>query len=103
MLPSCTPHPQRKNFDFSTIKNSDLCWNDFTHAQLLNIRILVEFCISGIHCANSFNSCELNSTLAILPILSISMRLPDGDKSMLHSSEASDGDIAKISSLRIYI
>ena len=60
---------------------------------------LVEFCISGIHCANSFkylpNSCELNSTLAILPILCISTRLPDGGKSMLHSSEESDGDIAK--------
>ena len=41
-------------FSVKILPISDLCWNGFTHAQLLNIRILVEFCISGIHCSNSF-------------------------------------------------
>ena len=49
---------------------------------LIVIRILVEFCISGIHSSNSFKYlpiAELNPTLAILPILCILMRLPNGD------------------------
>ena len=70
-------------FNVKILPNSDLCWNGFTHAQLLNIRILVEFCISGIQCPNSFKylptAVVLSSTLAILPIFCILMRLPDGD------------------------
>ena len=53
------------------------------HAQLLNMRILVEF-LRFWHSLFQFlhvfaNSCVLNPTLAILPILFILMRLPDGD------------------------
>ena len=40
--------------DVKILPNSDLCWNGFTHAQLLNITILAEVCISGIHSSNSF-------------------------------------------------
>ena len=41
---------------------------------------LVEFYISGIHCPIPLiAACELNSILAILPILCILMRLLDGD------------------------
>ena len=53
------------------------------HAQLLNIRISVEFCIfwySMFQFLQVFaSSCELNPTLAILLILCILIRLPTGD------------------------
>ena len=52
-LPSSTQHLQRENFAF-LLPNSVLSWNGFTHAQLPNIRILVEFCIFGIQSTNSF-------------------------------------------------
>ena len=86
MLLSCTQHPQRKKFRVFNVKilpNSHLCWNSFTHAQLLNIRILVKFLhfwYSLFQFLQVFaNSYELNATLTILPILCILMRLADGD------------------------
>ena len=65
------------------LPNSYLCWNGVTHAQLLKIRVLVEFLIFWFSLFQFFkvfaSSCELNPTMAILPILSILIRWPDGD------------------------